>query len=599
MKVLKALICRMFENGDKFLECLILTSSSAVRLHNMVGPPPATSDFLPKMSQMNEFSTSSFQRSSSLYWYLIGPFLPIEAIVLVVHRLLGQSRENTEVLFYDHPTCRLVAFLLKQLRDRVDGSNNDDSIMALHAMAVLDAWMRFDASQLTDDVFIELVLELENSLHWTLSGAYSSLALLIYDHVAIIHRYIETKVVTCNWCTHSQKCLLTVLVSLDPVKFGAAFFQVYSNMKSNKKYQQILNCGILDTSMAVILNHDITRKTHQEELVSIIQGVNKRLLALRFDFNITTDKMNAFISLARNLMDMKSESVADMLEINLVADLLARLLIQSKQEINQTTNLPCHQYVEVALYICMQCSTDSDSIKDLSSTLFLYLYDVIALLLSHHRANGSHTSGDGMPQSIQPIIWMKKLMATDVAFDLTAKDNGAAKLRSLLKICLRHGMQNESDGSNEIRTMCLHLVSLLISFSSSGGKPLGCHDGMERTGKYQSIPSQVFNMVVSHSKFDVLMRSFGNSCIQIEISRILFTCITNAADIEFSMPTWTSLLACYDCGVDGKDKFLRCVLVEYSQIANKVRVGKADVLLQVVWSANLLFPGSRYIIICM
>lgn len=580
MEVLRALIVQMFENGDKLLECLLITSST-VGQDIFDGPRLTTLPSPSKSSLLHSkplSTSSSIELSSNLYWYLMGQFLPMTAIVMTVDRMLGQSRANTAAAFYNHATCRLVSFLLRVLRDRGDRSKEDDNTMAQQAMTVLAAWMGFDMSQLNDKCFVDFVQELECSLCWTLSRAYSSLALLTYDYAAVIRRFIEIKVATFNWSTYSQICLLTVLVSSDPMKFGEAFFQVHVAMLSDKEYRKIFNCGTLDAALVAILKYDNTRKVYEAGILSVIELVNKRLSMLCLDFNITANQMNDLLRLTQKLMDVRSESVSEKLNTNLLADLLTRLLTQNNQQTGITPNLlldsTYHQYVDVALYICVQCSTESSAIKSLASVLFMNLCDTIAqtVNLSYRRSKDSHASDVCIHASLQTIAWMRELISNEVTFDMNIwNHNGVDKLRSVLKFCLRQGMRIETNELSEVQSSYLQLVSMLIAFAYSGKNPLGRVDDIVCIPANQSVPSQIFNMVTSHSKFDVLMRSSESSNIQIELSCILFTCISCAADIEFCMDTWASLLACYDCGVDDKDIFLRSILFEYSRIASQVR----------------------------
>lgn len=574
MEVLRVLIGRMFENGDKFLECLLLTFGSLGQ-DSKEGLTWQIASLSPPQSQIKQLLTPT--SSSNLYWCLIGQFLPSSALAMTVDRILEQSSENPALVFYDRSTCRLVSFLLRQLRDRVEVSINDKTTMSRHVVVMLAAWMGFDKSQLVDRVFADFVNELEDSLCWSLSQGYTSFALLSYDCVSLINRFIEIKIATHKWCTVPQRCLLTIVVLSDPTKFCEAFFKVYSAMKNNKEYRQIFASGILDTSMATILKNDDNKKYHRDEILSIIKDVNERLSALSTsvsDFNITSDQMNGLPSLTQRLIDVESESVPDMLNTSLLADILAQLLVQNDQETatpKQHFFTSTKAYMEVALNICVQCRPVSDSISSLSSILFLNFCDAIVLNLSYHKSRGSPTN-PSTPSLMQLVAWMKQLISNNVTFDSNAlKDNVFATSKVLFKACLRHGMRIESDGRHDIQLLCLQLVNSLIKFAHGARNPIGSLVTADTSPPNQSIPSLVFNMVTTHSQFEVLMSSVEDRGIQVELSRILCSCISNATDMKFDPATWTSLLACYNAGIDDKDLFFRSILFGYSQLAIEVR----------------------------
>lgn len=572
MEVLRVLIGRMFKNGNRFVECLLLTFGSLGQ-DSKEGLTWQIASLSPP-SQIKQLSTPT--SSSNLYWCLIGQFLPSSALVMAVDRILEQSSENPALVFYDHSTCRLVSFLLRQLRDRVELSIDDKNTMSRHAMIILAAWMGFDKSQLVDGVFSDFVIELENSLCWSFSRGYSSLVLLSYDCVSLINRFIEIKIATHNRRAVPQRCLLTVVVLSDPTKFSEAFFKVYSEMKNKKEYQQIFASGVLDISMATILKNDDDKNNHREEILSIIKDMNERLSALSTsvsDFSITSDQMNGLPSLTQRLMDVGSESVSDMLNTNLLADILAQLLVQNdptatpKQRFFTSTKV----YLEVALYICVQYRPVSDSISSLTSILFLYFCDAIVLNLSYHKSRGSPTNQSTL-SLMQLIARMKQLISNNIMFGSNAlRDKVYTKSKALFKACLRHGIRIESDGLHEIRSLCLQLVNSLLKFAHGERNPLGSLVTADSTPPNQSIPLLVFNMVTTHSQFDVLMSSEDDSGIQFEISRILCTCISNANDMKFDPNTWTSLLACYNAGIDDKGLFFRSILFGYSQLAIEVR----------------------------
>ena len=579
MQVLRTLIGQVFESGDKFFDCLLLTSNT-VQPESVKGAPPMIR--LP--------TQSSFGQSSNMYWCLIGQFLSRTSITMIVDQILERSRNsNTDTaVIYDVATRRLVTFLLRLLKDRDDESTDDDNVMAQHAMVILTAWMGCDTSKLVDRTFAEFVHELEGSFCWSVSHGYSSFALLAYDCTIILRKFIEIRIATSEWFAFSQRCLLSVAASSDPIKFGEAFFNEYCVIKNNQGFQKIFDCGMLDTSISAILNDD-TRTIYRDEICSLTQDVNRRLSKGCSD-NCSADKIYALLSLSQKLLDVKCESVSDILDLNLLADILARLLRQSNQEMKAEPNQlfvdKSKRYVEVALCICARYSTESISISTLSSILFIYLCTTIGSNLILQNTSGTSSNAGCMMSLRLQMSWMTNFLSHHVTFDSNIlKDDGIAKLKSLLKACLRHGMRTEDDGANEIRLSCLQLVILLINYLHSEKNLIGY---LGSTALNQSIPSQVFDMVTSHSKFHVLMSSADSSAMQFEISRILFACISKATDIKFSMTTWASLLACFDAGVDGKDLFLRSVLVEYNRIANEVRGRKS------IGSWSTLFASLTY-----
>jgi hypothetical protein len=442
--------------------------------------------------------------------------------------------------------------------------------MGQHAMTVLIAWMNFDTSYLTDKVITEFISELEDSLCWTLSKEFSSLALLTYDCTAVIRRFMEIKATAFKLCDdNTQRCLLTTVVSSDPIKFGEAFLQTFVTVHDKQEYQKLFACGILDKPLSAILKYSDIQIKYRKEILCIIDDVNKRLTALCIDFNISTDRMNDLLSLTQILMDKERESEQKKLNADVLADLLARLLTESNQEANTASKQKC---IEVATYICVErCNTESDRIKSLSSVLFLKLCDAIVQSSYQGTKDGNGYVPCVLP-SMQPIAWMKELLSKELSFDMAVLNIECdGILRSVIKVCLRHGMKIDSDSSIEIRLTFLQLVSLLISFAYSNNNPLGCIH-KDRTTANKSLPSQIFDMVMSHSKFDILMGVDESSSIQVELSRILFICMAHAADIEFNIASWKLLLSCYDCGFDDKNLFLLSTLYEYSRTSSQVRV---------------------------
>jgi hypothetical protein len=566
----RALFSQMFANDDKAIDCLLLACNGLQRKENdghvaeMIEGFSGSTTF----TCLDKSARIAHRLFSVFYLYLIGKFLTDKTILMVIDKLLSQYGDNN-IEYGNLPTCRLISYFLRLSQQRIDWSRMEAKITTRHSMVLLKAWMNFKVSLVDTELLDELLLEIEKSLSSSLMHGYSSLALLAYNREALVHRFIETKITRHAGMELRGGCLLTSIFSSDPLKFGPVFFQMHGVMKAKKEYIRIFCSGVFDRSLAVILDSVDKVDIYRGEIQSIIGLFNDRLSKADSDCMMHKNPWNDFLAATHKLLTLSDEATVHNFNTNLLVDFMVRLIQRLNQEsrtIPIVIPISLHeQYIQVGLCICAQCHSKSDSIKRFSTTLFVHLCDAVTLSLRVHQDTVDLSSESKTQFRIPCLVWLEQLIANVVSFDLKQlQQNDISFLNSLIKACLRHGMRVQIDGNNIVQISCLQLVQSLIKVVQTE------MNSLDTVGTY-SMSRHVFNMVTSHSKFEELMSSSDCCRIQLEVIRILFACVSHAADIEFDHHTCTALLACFDAGITEKDRLLRCTIFKFLKIAVKVR----------------------------
>jgi hypothetical protein len=497
-----------------------------------------------------------------LYMYLIGEFLPDEVMLTILDTLLRRIGDNT-IQYNDHVIFRLISYFLHQSRVRISWPTLDITSAARFTSSLLNAWMTANFTSFKRKFFLTFVLDMERSLCSSFSHWCSSFALYEHDSEALIQRCLETTNSRTIDSVPSDVCLLATIISLDPIQFTPAFLNVHKKLEHGEEYRRAMVNGLLDHVLDVVLEcHDILHM-YQQEILSIIGLFHLRMSMVLVDMSLLDNCHHFFSVILKLLRNSNFEARTD----QIVLENVALQLFQQKHE-DGSSPFDCipfstrEEAVQVVIRICKRSKSDDVAMmKPLSSLLLVYLCETLTRSLRN--LSNPHEKSS----ALRLITGLRELFSTDLTFDSNHfKDKGISFLKSLVKACLRLGIRIDNDCTDNIRLSCLDLVRSIVMMmhtDTSSGPCLG-------TVFKQSMASEVFTMVTAHSKFDHLMNSNGCDDLQLEVLRIIRTCLFFTTNIAFDEHVWLSLLACFGAGVVEKDLLLRDILFEYGRQDTKV-----------------------------
>jgi hypothetical protein len=225
----------------------------------------------------------------------------------------------------------------------------------------------------------------------------------------------------------------------------------------------------------------------------------------------------------------------------------------------------------------------------LSTELLLCLSEMIPLSLKFFLRKKGNRSVTNLPEPCDLLRWAMKLLCEDQRFDRDRfADAGGIAFTSLIRSLLRYGLNPEDPGS-ETMNYCIRIVQLLVEAVSNHPKDWG----QLYPSCSKSLAGPVFDMVVSHSKFEQILCSDSNTSQKIEVSRLLLSCLSRMEKVEFDPFFWDTLLRSFQAGVDDGDLIIRMLLKQYGEcvvstvrIIQHVRDGRYEVL-----RTKLLFHG--------
>jgi hypothetical protein len=475
-------------------------------------------------------------------------------------RILGSLLQHIVVLDSTsdiEPIYRLVSYLLQLSRFRRNSSSVDEATQALLTSSLLRAWMICGVSS-ADSTLVTFLLEMETALCLRLRNFFSSPALYEYDCESIARKCIETKIARKLHNLPLCDCLLTAIILSDSVLYGPAFLRVHETLSSDVEYKEIVIMGSLDDILYTVLRCKDVVNIHETQVVSISSLFNDRMARMSEDV-IFQGNGGRFFAIV--LLLLHSTHYGERMNLVLLRSILIRYVEASA---GKRQLVIYDEFVEVALFICLNSSNDVDGVTTLSSRMLVYLCESLIVLLRVSRIDGNLRDD---PSTLRYFIWLERLLSSDIHFDSQhLEQKGVAFLNGLIKSCLRVGIALGDFRSEDVRLSCLKFVRTLVNLMQEDSSSLNCVGALLKP----SISSQTFTMVTSHSKFYALMTSQQYYEVQVHVLRILLACLTSNHMSQFDRNIWTSLLTSFHAGVHEKDFLLRLVLMKYSKVAAKV-----------------------------
>jgi hypothetical protein len=215
-------------------------------------------------------------------------------------------------------------------------------------------------------------------------------------------------------------------------------------------------------------------------------------------------------------------------------------------------------------------SQGGSSVKGrLASALFVRLCEIIPQSLKYHAdakkgERGAHAQLD--PRVV--FTWLNVMIDNVSRYDADIfAGRGPSFIHGLVRGCLKRGVTDEAGIDECIPMMALKLVRKIITSVSDRSAPLMV---LEACLSLPS-PSEIFDMTVSHSKFQSsLALDKNNDSAILELVRLLLCCVSLSPDIVVHENVWKSLFSGYGAGLGKLDTTMRRFF--YACCKSEVRV---------------------------
>jgi hypothetical protein len=216
------------------------------------------------------------------------------------------------------------------------------------------------------------------------------------------------------------------------------------------------------------------------------------------------------------------------------------------------------------------------------------------LLRKESKAAGGTLSHETTIASSHLLVWLRGL-ASDTS-NFVKDERGSSSLGSAVRACLKYGMA-ESDSQTLAATSagCLRLVREVLLCIHSASP-------VSKANLKPPSPEEVFEMMVSHSKFHASMCEPSNfkpnEDRKLEAIRLLLTCISIATTpVTLANHVWDTLFAAHNASISVVDSTLRRLLYVASSQHQKVIFlyckRRSAISISSQWSAITLFELFR------
>jgi hypothetical protein len=219
---------------------------------------------------------------------------------------------------------------------------------------------------------------------------------------------------------------------------------------------------------------------------------------------------------------------------------------------------------------------ESDLKKQLRSALFCHLLELIPRCLKQHygkRSGSTHVTQD--PLNLFGLIF-DMIDEVEGYDDGIFIDSGSTSLQRMIRSCLKYGIADDivSDKDQQIRSSSLKLIrKILTEVSCPSSSPKAFFGSA-------TLPpaSDVFKMVVSHSKFQSVISHNGDDTfdsLRLELIELLLCCISLSPEgIDMESSVFKTLISGFGAGLGQVDTALRRVFIAYSQSEIQSKVSR-------------------------
>lgn len=543
---------KYFSNGDFFFDCTLISGS---RLE------VATYSHTGLDTNRGCAAVSAAGIRSTLFSYLIGPFLSDATLIASVVDLIPGSLETTKTSFEDL-SSKVLRQYLRLIIQKVNWKARDRLSTTRFSSSIFHSWLSLSDEDLSDGILFEVAKQFEALLCRTLPHTFSSVMLLTTSSDLLLRRCLVSKLSMKNLENKSSSgCLMASLIASDPVRFGPSFLQLHKEHVDNDCYVRIFDYGLLDSALCSTFEcHAFEKPLQAVESLGILLDKRSRMLLSEWHSVLTECFISALLAFTTDLNLL--ERVPFSSHILLVSKILQERRLEKHIWLQRT-----HQ--NVVLLALRLCGQRSDGAPMLSATLLEYLLCALPPTIREFFKGEAIT--DAALSALSFLLrCLKEVFAVSRSFD--TKHFGldvSQRFSSLIRSCLRYGIATSGNDKNSIRELMLQIVQQLVPLLhpehsklsvlvTSFSKPFGTH---------------VFELMISHSKFAALLLSPTSNAerkVRLEALRLMKACLLAAEDIDFNVDVWFRLLACYDAGTADKDLLVLEVLVLIARCAPSV-----------------------------
>ena len=534
------MIRQCFLQESFFVDCLVASSGSFCHY---------------RARQITSATTLSVEetfrsRLASLHAYLLGPFLSEKELVVSLERVLQEEFEKTDSLLADVPLSRLLRLYLDLAVQKVGRKAFDKLPATRLSSRLVKFWIVLTEKDLSNGLLLEIVQQLEKLLCLTLSHGFSSVVLHDYSSDRLLRCCLKTKLCSLQQKHRSLHCLMAAMIESDPVRFAPAFSRLQASDADTDAYRRIFNLGMLDFALRVTFeNHDFEGES-KHTIHSLGRLLDSRSQDILSDSRASLVSLDGYLSAL--LACTKKSSSLNSFRWSSHVYLMTKLLSEGiKSNVGRFSLLMQQKIIVLSLRLC---ELNADGVDTLSSFLLVSLSNAVPSALgAFFKRTGSY---GGNLSSVLLIGGLLELLARR-----TRVPRRIACLPALVRSSLRYGIATDGEADLSVRMQCIRLVGSLIPLLQDGATH---SQSMSITSSFaRRLPSQVFEMVTSHSKFRLLLQSSGSTEVEkekVEVLRLMRCCLLAMNDLQFDSDVWQALLSCFDAGMSEKDCLVRELL---------------------------------------
>jgi len=325
----------------------------------------------------------------------------------------------------------------------------------------------------------------------------------------------------------------------------------------DRRFSNVWNAGNLDNLMGLLLEEIQSSSEMAKDFFEVIfPNVSRRLIeALSGMQKPSLDGIACLLNLICKLFETGNTASFDVDSIAVEVIRIFSLFSKARSTIcyDQGTKYLCF----LGFHILSHFENAGKHFEGRSEEIMLALFDFLFGSLPKILKKNSSDAPTEVPSNLV-LSWLIRLVQD-------AKNHGNILLKEVdpsdshkaCRACLKHGVAPVND-ADEVPILCLRLIGLLLRTQTN--------DGNYASASVPS-PSEVFSMVVSHSKFDPLFTEEENSeedrinskaKVKEYVLRLMITCNTiSIDDIEINPSTWKVVFASFGAGVRSADMLIR------------------------------------------
>jgi hypothetical protein len=503
---------------------------------------------------------TSAEQSAILYLYFVCPFLPPLQISQGLKILLKMYPERSTS---DQLNSLTLEFLSKAVLC-VKSLEHDLDHCVETIRELVNGWV--SSSDWPVNVATDKVVGSLEKVLTSLLRSNSMASTLV--HLALVDHSDEIMVARCMQMNNDgvpklKSSLLSTLIERDITRFGSQFYKQLNSLAFDG---DMFENGYFDDPVLLVLGSHIVLRENRDSVLawerSLVSRASKLLSACLVNCG-ATDKLLAVL-----LGRLKLESVDHSLFASLVMP-MTTFISQTlrSQSLGQVTLPTPATVLEVAVRLCCICSSGGeDNAKILSSELLLCLSELIPHSLRFHAHSKTDGGGGNVPKPDMVLRWTTRILDEVRKYDRDCSGGtGVTTFGNMIRCCLRYGLSNKRSPGVQTKISCLRLVKTFVEAVSSDSTDL---DHLCTSSKH--LASQVFEMLVSHSQFDLIFSGLPERQEKSEIVLLLLVCLSSTDTITFDFSLWEKLLQSFQAGVGETDLAVRKLLTQYGKLVATV-----------------------------